>query len=389
MSIHYAVLSSTNDSWIGSSKSHATSPRNIGLVSNLTRSNIPLFPHYKARTLVDSNWRNGRFIRRDIVGGHSDSVYCLQFDELGFSTDSSQPDAKTLIVSGSRDQTVKFWALDPLSSTSKHDTLSCRPIRTLRGHKASVLCLQYDRDLNSKGLIVTGSSDRTIKLWDFASMDQGPIATVNAHSSPVLDVRMDKRHMYSASKDCSIKVWNLPLPDEENTLVNSIALENTLEGHAAAVNAIQLFDGYLVSASGDCTARLWDLKTGAFVREMRGHLRGLASVYFTPPLILTGSNDRTIRMWDLRVSERSGCVGVLEGHTNLVRTIDMGSKYAGGEWKIVSGSYDESIKIWDQRCLGKSLLRDIDGAHTSWVFGVACNATKIVSASQVRLFCDF
>ena len=45
---------------------------------------------YRRRMLLDENWKNGRFTTREIAG-HSEAIYCLQFDE-------------DKIVSGSRDR---------------------------------------------------------------------------------------------------------------------------------------------------------------------------------------------------------------------------------------------------------------------------------------------
>lgn len=53
------------------------------------------------------------------------------------------------IITGSRDRTIKIWSMA---------TYKC--IRTLRGHEGSVLCLQYDQYK-----IVSGSSDKTIIIW--------------------------------------------------------------------------------------------------------------------------------------------------------------------------------------------------------------------------------
>jgi len=406
-----------NPQWIGHSRvNDAQRGMRLGLVERLHRCDEPLFPYYKARVCIDRNWQNGNFTKRTIVG-HSDSVYCLQFDELGYSTHSAQTNkhsqsnkhiGETLVVSGSRDKTVKFWTVDP------SDSETFRPVRTLVGHEASVLCLQYNRNVNlprtltgpglssqarfdsrsgldtTRGIVVTGSSDSTVKFWDFASSESSPIATLQAHASPILDIRVDEQKLITASKDCSIRVWSLPSSDENATLGPDVSLLHTLDGHAAAVNAIQFRENALVSASGDCTLRVWDLKSAQTVRTCRGHVRGLASLHFAPPLMVTGSNDKTIRVWDMRVSERSGCVGMFSGHDNLVRTVDMGARYSSGVWRIVSGSYDESIRVWDQRCMstgGKTgLVRAIEAAHESWVFGVACNATKIVSSSQVCAF---
>jgi F-box and WD-40 domain protein 1/11 len=54
------------------------------------------------------------------------------------------------IITGSRDKTIKIWDLQFYQCVS-----------TLEGHQGSVLCLQYNDDI-----IVSGSSDATVIVWD-------------------------------------------------------------------------------------------------------------------------------------------------------------------------------------------------------------------------------
>jgi F-box and WD-40 domain protein 1/11 len=116
------------------------------------------------------------------------------------------------------------------------------------------------------------------------------------------------------------------------------------------------------------------------VKEFAGHTRGLACVQYTGNIIASGSNDHTIKIWDVDSGE---CIRTFIGHTDLVRTLSFDSR------RLVSGSYDQSIKVWDMDT-GKMLI-DIKDAHKSWVFHVALDAGRIISASQVciQLFRQF
>jgi F-box and WD-40 domain protein 1/11 len=132
---------------------------------------------YKSRLELNENWSKGN-VSTTCLSGHLDSVYCIQYDD-------------SILLSGSRDQTIKFWSLK---------TKEC--FRTLTGHRGSVLCLQY----NSK-YIITGSSDSTIIVWDY---ETGSILQrLSGHSLPVLDVRFDGNIIASCSKDSLIKIWDL------------------------------------------------------------------------------------------------------------------------------------------------------------------------------------
>jgi len=84
------------------------------------------------------------------------------------------------IVTGSRDRTIKVWSLRTF-----------RLRQTLTGHEGSVLCLKFERS----GFMVSGSSDRKIIVWD---LNRGvKTKTLFGHSGGVLDIRVDKSWIVS------------------------------------------------------------------------------------------------------------------------------------------------------------------------------------------------
>ncbi|KAK3819037.1 MAG: WD40-repeat-containing domain protein [Linnemannia gamsii] len=280
------------------------------------------------RKVLEARWSTAPTMKP--LAGHTDSVYCIQFDN-------------TKIVTGSRDQTIMFWDFH---------TLECTDI--LRGHSQSVLCLQFNEKM-----MVSGSSDNTIIVWDMETHQ--PISRLHGHTAGVLDVCFDDQYIISCSKDTTIKVWD----------VRTMALIKTMTGHRGPVNAVQLHQGLVVSASGDALVKLWDVKSGVCIRDFIGHERGLACVQFDGKTIVSGSNDKTIRIWDVATGI---CTKILTGHENLVRTLHFDQN------RIVSGSYDYTVKVWDMTT-GECTL-DLDKGHVSWVFDVQFSSSRIISTSQ-------
>ncbi|KAG0271196.1 hypothetical protein BGZ95_001040 [Linnemannia exigua] len=278
----------------------------------------------RSRKVLETRWKTAPIMKPLI--GHDDSVYCIQFDN-------------TKIVTGSRDQTIKFWDFHTLECTD-----------TLRGHSQSVLCLQFNEKM-----MVSGSSDNTIIVWDMETHQ--PISRLHGHTAGVLDVCFDDQYIISCSKDTTIKVWD----------VRTMALIKTMKGHRGPVNAVQLHQGQVVSASGDALVKLWDVASGVCIRDFIGHERGLACVQFDGKTIVSGSNDKTIRIWDVATGR---CTKVLTGHENLVRTLHFDQN------RIVSGSYDYTVKVWDMTT-GECTL-DLDKGHVSWVFDVQFSSSRII-----------
>ncbi|KAI8334301.1 WD40-repeat-containing domain protein [Chlamydoabsidia padenii] len=296
---------------------------------------------YRNRNLIEKRWRDGQYWMHNMVDSssehHTDWIYCLQFNHR-------------ILISGSRDRTIKIWALH---------TGAC--LHTLYGHKASVLCLQFDDKY-----IISGSSDATMVMWDVTSAKR--IRKLMGHDESVLNLRFAGNRLVSSSKDRTIRVWDL----------GTGSTTQVLRGHRAAVNAVQFKDDMVVSASGDRTIRLWNAATGVSLRTFDSHSRGIACVEFDGQCIVSGSSDQSIKVWNQATGE---CLTTMAGHTDLVRTLQM-DRHSN---RIVSGSYDGSIKIWnmDKGVLIKSLNDKVEGRILNLQFDYAkiiccTNMSKIV-----------
>ncbi|KAL1920493.1 uncharacterized protein VTP21DRAFT_870 [Calcarisporiella thermophila] len=249
------------------------------------------------------------------------------------------------IVTGSRDRTIKIW-----------DSNTLKLSRTLEGaHTGSILCLQYDDEL-----MISGSSDSTCVLWSMKTLK--PLQRLTGHTGGVLDLCMNERWIATSSKDGTVRVWDR---------VEKVCLR-VLRGHSRPVNAVRMHGNRIVSASGDGIAKLWCLESGKTLATFRGHSRGLACVLFDGQRIITGGNDRCVKIWSVDGS----CLLTLEGHTDLVRSMHLYGRY------LVTGSYDQTIRVWDLEW-GMCVLC-FEDIHTSWVFDVKCDARRIISASQDR-----
>jgi hypothetical protein len=129
------------------------------------------------------------------------------------------------------------------------------PHRTLRGHESSVRAVALCEH-GGRRLIVSGSDDDTVRLWD-------------------------------------------PETGE--------AVGEPLRGHEDSVNAVAVCERggrrLIVSGSDDCTVRLWDPETGEAVGEpLRGHEDSVLAVAVCERggrrFIVSGSYDHTVRLWD-------------------------------------------------------------------------------------------
>lgn len=336
----------------------------------------------RARRALEKNWRS-MAPKAVYFVGHTDSVYCCQFDE-------------DKIITGSRDRTIRVWDLNPPfacrmviggpyarpnrpvndAPLETHPTNTIHQGRSLNGtargdaiyhvpsdfHTASILCLQFD-----KQIMVTGSSDHTCLVWDMKTFE--PIQRLVHHQAGVLDVCMDDEYIISCSKDSQICVWSR----KDFTLIKA------LTGHRGPVNAVQLREikgrKLLVSASGDGLAKIWDLKKLEVQMSFNSQDRGLAAVEFSDDgnYVLAGGNDQVIYKFD---AQHASLEHTFRGHTSLVRSLFLDSANA----RVVSGSYDQGIRVYDFK--NGDLIGSYDNWTTSWILAAKSDYRRIVATSQ-------
>jgi len=97
-------------------------------------------------------------------------------------------------VSGSDDKTVKIW-----------DVISGRCLQTLEGHSNWVQSVVFSPDSQR---LASGSDDKTVKIWDAAS--GRCLQTLEGHSNWVQSVVFspDSQRLASGSDDKTVKIWD-------------------------------------------------------------------------------------------------------------------------------------------------------------------------------------
>ena len=241
------------------------------------------------------------------------------------------------LVSGSTDKTIKLW-----------DAASGQLLRTLTGHANSVSPVAFSPDGRT---LVSGSADKTIKLWDAASGQL--VRTLTGHADAVSSVAFspDGRALASGSRDKTIKLWDAA----------SGQLLRTLTGHAYFVSSVAFSpDGRaLASGSWDKTIKLWDAASGQLLRRrllrtLTGHTEGVIHVAFSPNgrTLVSGSTDKTIKLWDAASGQ---LLRTLTGHTGQLFSI----AFSPDGRAFASGSWDKTIKLWD--AASGQLLRTLTG----------------------------
>ncbi len=235
-------------------------------------------------------------------------------------------------------------------------------VRTLEGHSAWVSGVAVTPDGKRA---VSASKDHTLKVWDLET--GGVLRTLDSAWVVGVAVTPDGKRAVSASGDHTLKVWDL----------ETGGALRTLEGHSADVIGVAVTpDGKrAVSASRDNTLKVWDLESGGALRTLEGHFASVWGVAVTPDGkgAVSASDDHTLKVWDL---ESGVALRTLEGHSDSVSGVAV---TADGKW-AVSASGDHTLKVWDLKSGGA--LRTLEG-HSASVLGVGGDGRRETGGFRV------
>ncbi len=199
-----------------------------------------------------------------------------------------------------------------------------------RGHKGEVYSVFITKD----GKIVSGSHDRTVRVWD---MEGKELAVCRGHEDKVNSVCLSvDGKIVSGSCDKTVRVWDMQ--------GDQLAV---CRGHTGPVRSVCVTaDGKIVSGSWDNTVRVWDMQ-GNELAVCRGHEDWVDLVCVTNDgngKIVSGSADQTVRVWEMQGKELAIC----RGHERSIFSVCITQ-----DGKIVSGSFDQTVRVWDMQ--GKEL----------------------------------
>ena len=250
-----------------------------------------------------------------IIGNHSHFINFVHFI------------SPNLILSGSVDMTAKIFKL-PVDII---DQLNNSVARALH-HRSLVVGLDYNFD---RDLILTGSWDRTAKLFDRKGNEMKEFLFHTKRVNNSLFTK-DSKNVITSSMDGTNMVFNLDTNDHQ---ILSGQNSNILSG------AISHDDRYYASGSSDGNIFFWDLKNMKMIEKInKAHSQWVVSLEFSPfsRLLVSGCTDGSIYVWNTSDGSR---LFSMVGHTKPVLSLKF---HSSGKF-IASGAEDKLIKIWSTK----------------------------------------
>jgi len=237
--------------------------------------------------------------------------------------------AKFLLYSGSHDSRLKVWEVDrenPCEHQLKGD---------VQAHRYTIWSV-----LQLHGGMYSASADGLISCWDPETLRKKSPSKPISHPGKekiYCMTSLDENLLVSGSADKTVRVWD----------VRSGEPVATLEGHTRSVwsvkNAQPALECSLLSAGNGGNVKLWDTRTWKARLTMNNNSNDALSVECSETHIFAGSSSSKIYAFDVNTGELSQSLG---GHQWEVWQLDMSRSKDLDASCLVSGSYDHKIKLW-------------------------------------------
>ncbi|KAL3694046.1 hypothetical protein R1sor_007697 [Riccia sorocarpa] len=250
-----------------------------------------------------------------VLEGHRDVITSLTVIR------PSALDGKSVsIITGSKDRTLRLWELSLEDLTERN---ASNPSKCFRGHTSSVQSVAASPSGNQ---ICSGSWDSTIRLWSTTQDDVEPGAEEIAKKRKVAGSGVDPQHAET-----------------------EVTARATFEGHTQCVSGVAwAAEDYIFSVSWDHSVRSWNAETGANTATLSCSkaLHCLSIGGEGGSLVATGGADSVLRIWDPRLVGVVVPILQLSSHKGWITSCKWHPKSA---YHLLSASHDGTVKLWDMR----------------------------------------
>ena len=256
------------------------------------------------------------------------------------------------IVGGGFDQTITSWKL---SDKNLEHIIS--KYRNPSSHQNVIYALIYS---NKEDLLISGSGDQTIKVWNCAT---GSLKfTLSGHTNSVLTLAISPcdRWLISGSADRTIRIWDLTTP---------FAKPHVIEENCRQITVVAITPNgqYFISAAKDNCLKLWCMKTKKNIYTYKTSIDNINSIAISPDSKLMAiGNMNKVEVWNLETQEIlqsiNACSPVIFNNSG---------KY------LITGDIRNRIQIW-QEMVGNNQFCYQTYVNAKWweILGVSINSSS-------------
>jgi WD40 repeat protein len=231
--------------------------------------------------------------------------------------------------------------LGKLTFKSAHLSPKCGElIREYKEHSGTIRSIQvYEK------LLISGSTDKTIKIWDLETGEC--LKTLTDHKHWVTSILIIPNNKFlSGSCDKTIKIWDL----------NSYACLKTLTNESEVYSLCLISDNQIACGCNNGSISIWNLDNSTKVKSFKAHDDWILYLLFVDNSKLiscSGKNDKKIKIWRIETLE---CINMIEGHLDTIYNLELTSN-----GNLLSCSNDKTVKLWQIET--GEMLKSIEYEH--------------------------
>ena len=151
----------------------------------------------------------------------------------------------------------------------------------LEGHERAVSSLALN-----KNLLISGSSDWSLRLWDINSLKELNKSVINWNV--ITSVKWVENSIIQTSEDLTLRIWDIR-DDRINGSLSTSAGDNFAT--CCDVKGFYCVTGHRGFDTEGCEAKLWDIRKMEIVQNMIGHQEAVEGVKFVGNNIVTCGKD--------------------------------------------------------------------------------------------------
>ena len=277
-------------------------------------------------------WHLGPSVNSERLYGHMDIIRAVVIE----------PEGKWAVSAGD-DMTLRIWELG-----------AAKPHTTMHGHSQRIRSIALASDRNGIPLIISGSDDETIKVWNKETGELVHTLRTNQFGINALAFNLSNQYFVSAGEDGTIIIWNANIRPTTDSWVE----------HEGKILSLATAQKRVVSTSSDGTVRLWNGENGNHYFNLRGHFEPVTAATILDNKIVSCGQDGLLKVSDLETGKLLVNLNQTLGRqlvSSKIRELspltdnDSGLGHIGSinclcpisRRAVISGGSDRTARLWD------------------------------------------